>query len=74
MSIYLLYGISGSIGGFLGGLLGLGGGIIFVPALFFIFTLYGINSDHIMQSAVSTSLASVVITSLSEAIKHNKKK
>ena len=74
MSIYLLYGISGSIGGFLGGLLGLGGGIIFVPALFFIFTLYGINSDHIMQSAVSTSLACVVISSLSAAIKHNKNK
>ena len=74
MSIYLLYGICGSIGGFLGGLLGLGGGIIFVPALFFIFTLYGINSDHIMQSAVSTSLACVIISSLSATIKHNKNK
>ncbi len=72
MSIYLLYAACGSIGGFLGGLLGLGGGIIFVPTLFFIFTIYGINSEHLMQSAVSTSLACVVISSLSAAIKHNK--
>ena len=74
MNIYLLYIISGSIGGFLGGLLGLGGGIVFVPALFFIFTMYGLNQDHIMQSAVSTSLACVVISSLSAAIKHNMNK
>ena len=74
MTVYLLYAICGSIGGFLGGLLGLGGGIIFVPTLFFIFTLYGLNSEHLMQSAVSTSLACVVISSLSAALKHNKNK
>ena len=74
MNVYLLYVICGSIGGFLGGLLGLGGGIVFVPALFFIFTMYDLNQDHIMQSAVSTSLACVVISSLSAAIKHNMNK
>ena len=72
MSVYILYAICGSIGGFIGGLLGLGGGIIFVPTLFFIFTMYDLNSDNIMQSAVSTSLACVVISSLSAAVKHNK--
>jgi|TARA_B100001741_G_scaffold230156_1_gene191547 uncharacterized membrane protein YfcA len=74
MTVYLLYAICGSVGGFLGGFLGLGGGIIFVPTLFFIFTLYGFNSEHIMQSAVSTSLACVIISSLSAALKHNKNK
>tara|TARA_Y100000992_G_scaffold7914_1_gene5052 strand:+ start:50 stop:841 length:792 start_codon:yes stop_codon:yes gene_type:complete len=74
MNIYLLYIICGSIGGFLGGLLGLGGGIIFVPSLFFIFTMYGLNQEYLMQSAVSTSLACVVVSSLSAAIKHNKNK
>ena len=69
MNIYLLYVICGSLGGFLGGLLGLGGGIIFVPMLFFIFNNYDINSAHMMQSAVSTSLACVVISSMSAAIK-----
>ena len=74
MNIYLLYVICGSLGGFLGGLLGLGGGIVFVPMLFFIFNNYDINSAHMMQSAVSTSLACVVISSMSAAIKHNKNK
>ena len=74
MNVYLLYIICGAIGGFLGGLLGLGGGIIFVPSLFFIFTMYGLNPEHVMQSAVSTSLACVVVSSLSAAIKHNKNK
>ena len=38
MMLYLLYVITGAIGGFVGGFLGLGGGIIFVPSLFYIFT------------------------------------
>jgi uncharacterized protein len=74
MSIYGLYLITGAIGGFLGGLLGLGGGIIFVPFLFFIFNLNDLHLGYIMQSAVSTSLACVIISSLSAAIKHNKNK
>ena len=72
--IYILYLVIGIVGGFLGGLLGLGGGIIFVPSLFFIFHYNELYSDNIMQSAVSTSLACVVISSLSAAVKHNKNK
>jgi len=74
MSIYGLYLITGAFGGFLGGLLGLGGGIIFVPFLFFIFNSYDLHAGYVMQSAVSTSLACVIISSLSAAIKHNKNK
>ena len=72
MTIYTLYLITGCIGGFLGGLLGLGGGIIFVPSLFFIFSIYGLHEENIMQSAVSTSLLCVVISSLSAAVRHYK--
>ena len=74
MSIYGLYLITGAIGGFLGGLLGLGGGIIFVPFLFFIFNLNDLHSGYLMQSAVSTSLSCVIISSFSAAVKHNKNK
>ena len=74
MSIYGLYLITGAFGGFLGGLLGLGGGIIFVPLLFFIFNSHDLHTGYVMQSAVSTSLACVIISSFSAAIKHNKNK
>jgi len=72
MTLYLLYVITGAIGGFIGGFLGLGGGIIFVPSLFYIFTYFQIQNDYIIQSAVSTSLACVIVSSLSAAIKHYK--
>jgi|TARA_B100001996_G_scaffold172549_1_gene131691 hypothetical protein len=70
--LYLLYVITGAVGGFIGGFLGLGGGIIFVPSLFYIFTYFQIQNDYVIQSAVSTSLACVVISSLSATIKHYK--
>jgi len=72
MMLYLLYVITGAVGGFIGGFLGLGGGIIFVPSLFYIFTYFQIQNDYVIQSAVSTSLACVVISSLSATIKHYK--
>tara|TARA_Y100000590_G_scaffold286981_1_gene322902 strand:- start:26942 stop:27730 length:789 start_codon:yes stop_codon:yes gene_type:complete len=72
MDIYLLYFLTGSLGGFLGGLLGLGGGIIFVPCLFFIFTFFEINNNYIMQTAICTSLACVVVSSIFATIKHKK--
>ena len=74
MNLYLLYFFTGSLGGFFGGLLGLGGGIIFVPFLFFIFSHFDIHSSHIMQSAICTSLACIIISSLSSTYKHNKNK
>ena len=74
MNIYILYLITGALGGFLGGYLGLGGGIIFVPFLFFIFNHYDVNSSNLMQSAICTSLACVVIASCSSTLKHHKNK
>ena len=72
MNLYLLYFFTGALGGFFGGLLGLGGGIIFVPFLFFIFNQYDIHTSHVMQSAICTSLACIVVSSLSSTYKHNK--
>ncbi len=65
------YIVVGLLGGFVGGFLGLGGGIIFVPFLFFIFDYFQINPNYALQSAIVTSLSCVVISSLSALIKHN---
>lgn len=70
--VLLLLAIGG-IGGFLSGLLGVGGGIIFVPALFFTFSSLGFGSDHAMHVAVGSSLAVVLATSATSAFGHYKR-
>ena len=64
------------IGGFAGviaGLLGVGGGIILVPAFFFAFEFLGYGSVYLMQICLATSLATIVITSIRSVQLHNSK-
>jgi len=63
----------GAVGGFLSGLLGVGGGIIFVPALYFILTSFVPEAGHVMHVAIGTSTALILVTSASSAYWHNKK-
>ncbi|MGM0422417.1 MAG: sulfite exporter TauE/SafE family protein [Pseudomonadota bacterium] len=60
----------GTIGGFLSGLLGIGGGLIYVPALFFAFTSLGFGADYAMHIAVGTSLAIAAPTIMTSAYCH----
>ena len=69
-SAYLLLG---SVAGVLAGLLGVGGGLIIVPALVTIFISQGIDSQITMHLALGTSLASILITSISSVLSHHKK-
>ncbi|MEP2715714.1 sulfite exporter TauE/SafE family protein [Pseudophaeobacter sp.] len=64
---------SGVVGGVLAGLLGVGGGIVIVPALYLALTLTGMDSALTMQVAVGTSLATIVFTSLSSGYGHYRK-
>ena len=66
----LIYLITGAIAGVLAGLLGVGGGIVIVPALLWSFNHLDIATNHTMQIAVGTSLATIVITSLSSIVAH----
>lgn len=64
------------IGGFAGvvsGLLGVGGGIVLVPAFFYAFNALGYGDGQVMQVCVATSLATIVITSLRSVAAHNRK-
>jgi uncharacterized membrane protein YfcA len=63
----------GSVAGLLAGLLGVGGGVVIVPVLVWIFQQHPeIPSDSLMQFAVGTSLATIVITSLSSILAHHR--
>lgn len=69
---WLLYGFIGVFAGLSAGLLGLGGGLISVPALLYVFKFMGMPSIHLMHIAVSTSLAVIIVTSFSSLMAHHK--
>ena len=58
--------------GFFAGLFGIGGGLITVPFLFFIFEALGIDKMYVMHLAVGTSFAIIIPTSFVSVFTHNK--
>ncbi len=60
--------------GFMAGLFGIGGGLITVPVLFYIFNSVGLDQSLIMHLAVGTSFAIIIPTSISSVITHMKYK
>jgi hypothetical protein len=73
MTEITLYLFTGAVAGLSAGLLGIGGGLIIVPILFFIFSSQAVPAAHVMHMALATSLATIVITSLSSARAHHKR-
>lgn len=57
--------VLGLIAGLLAGMLGIGGGVVIVPALIWIYQRHGLSPEIIPHLAIGTSLASIVFTSLS---------
>jgi uncharacterized membrane protein YfcA len=64
---------TGVFAGLLAGLLGVGGGIVIVPVLFFLFQSFGVSADSAMLVATATSLATMIPTSLSSIRAHRQK-
>ncbi|SKA43559.1 sulfite exporter TauE/SafE family protein [Enterovibrio nigricans] len=62
--------VLGSCVGLLAGLLGIGGGLLIVPALSVLLPLADIPPSLVMPMALATSLASIVVTSSSSAYTH----
>ena len=58
--------------GFVAGLFGIGGGLITVPFLYYIFNSAGIDPQYIMHLAVGTSFAIIIPTSTVSVYTHHK--
>jgi len=58
--------------GFVAGLFGIGGGLITVPFLFYIFGTLGFDQSYIMHLAVGTSFAIIIPTSIASVLTHHK--
>ena len=56
--------------GFAAGLFGIGGGLITVPILFYIFGFAGIEPAYLMHLAVGTSFAIIIPTSIVSVLTH----
>ena len=58
--------------GFVAGLFGIGGGLITVPFLYYIFGQLGIDQQYMMHLAVGTSFAIIIPTSTVSVLTHHK--
>jgi len=58
--------------GFVAGLFGIGGGLITVPFLYYIFGSLGIDQQYTMHLAVGTSFAIIIPTSIVSVLTHHK--
>jgi len=58
--------------GFMAGLFGIGGGLITVPVLYYVFEAASLNNNYVMHLAVGTSFSIIIPTAISSVITHNK--
>lgn len=63
----------GAFSGVIAGLLGVGGGIVLVPAFFYAFSALGYAGPTLMRVCIATSLATIIVTSIRSVHAHNRR-
>ena len=64
--------LAGLAAGFAGGLFGIGGGVVTVPALYAAFRSIGVADDAALKTAIGTSLGVIVVSSIRSLIAHRR--
>ena len=72
--IFILVAMAASavVVGFMAGFFGIGGGLIMVPILFYIFSFAGIEKTFVMHTAIGTSFSIIILNSIISTITHMK--
>lgn len=69
----ILYLVLGAAAGVVAGLFGIGGGLLIVPVLILSYTLQGLPESIVTHSAIATSLATIVVTSIASVRAHHER-
>lgn len=67
------YLLTGAIAGIMAGMLGVGGGLVIVPVLVWLFRQQGMDESVVMHVAVGSSLATIIVTSISSIQAHQRR-
>ena len=67
------FALIGIVAGYLAGFLGIGGGFVVVPALTLLFLRDSVTAPWAIHMAVATSLATMLVTSLSSIVAHHRR-
>lgn len=67
------YLVTGVLSGLLAGLFGLGGGVVVVPALIWVFSHAGVSADWVPHLAVGSSLATIIGTGAASVLAHHRR-
>ena len=73
METLLIYLAVGAFAGLIAGLFGVGGGLVIVPVLVYVFTQQAMDASVLVHMAIGTSLATIVFTSISSVYAHHQR-